>query len=90
MTDAAELVAMFSDIQGGAGRAYITLKQLQRWDELVELVEAGFASQEAVDAYLVRLGACVVVVVLCHSCYCVSAMCCVLCVVTPAFETPLP
>jgi hypothetical protein len=96
LTDAAELSEMFADIQVGAGRAYITLKQLRRWDELVELVEAGFASQEAIDAYLTRLGISRVHLLSiyhschCHSCSCVYALRCVQNIYTPLCDPPCP
>jgi len=52
--DAAEVEEMFRDISGG--KPYITGKQLRKWDELEACVDAGFASQEAVDSYFARLG----------------------------------
>ena len=46
---------MFNDLCR-SNESHIRLAQLLKWDELVELVEAGFATQQAVDAYIARLG----------------------------------
>ena len=53
--DDEEVISMFNDLCR-SNESHICLSQLLKWDELVELVEAGFATQQAVDAYITRLG----------------------------------
>ena len=44
---------MFRDLSEGKGE--ISLKQLRKWDELQELVDAGLTSKATLDGYIDRL-----------------------------------
>jgi len=39
------------------GKAFVTVKQLRKWDELVDTVEAGFLDWKTVDEYIAKLNA---------------------------------